>query len=241
MKKAFTLAEVLITLGIIGVIASMTLPALIQKNNEKQIVVKLKKVYSMLQQAQLNITNEYGPLDSLITSNTSTGEVDENGDTILDYTNTEYLKSLFAKQLKVVKSCEAGVNCLGKLVYKLNGVKHGTGVYKDPTLILADGTRLFFGWTYSSCSNTQECLEVGIALPNSTKDRYVLGKDIFYFDVYKDKIVPEGNTKGKLSDSNCKTSSGGTGRSCTAWVIINENMDYLHCDDLEWDKKTKCK
>lgn len=63
MKKAFTLAEVLITLGIIGVVASMTLPALIQKNNEKQIVVRLKKLYSMLQQAHLNIINEYGPLD----------------------------------------------------------------------------------------------------------------------------------------------------------------------------------
>ncbi len=63
MKKAFTLAEVLITLGIIGVVASMTLPALIQKNNEKQIVVRLKKLYSMLQHAHLNIINEYGPLD----------------------------------------------------------------------------------------------------------------------------------------------------------------------------------
>lgn len=240
MKKAFTLAEVLITLGIIGVIASMTLPALIQKNNEKQLVVKLKKVYSMLQQAQLNITNEYGPLDSLITSNTSTGEVDENGDTILDYTNTEYMKSLFAKQLKVVKSCDAGVNCLGKLVYGLNGVKYGTGVFQDPTLILADGTRLFFGWTYSSCSNTQKCLDIGVALPNSSKDRYVLGKDIFYFEIYKDKIVPQGNTKGKLSDTSCSMSSS-SGSSCTVWVIINENMDYLHCDDLEWDKKTKCK
>ena len=48
MKKAFTLAEVLITLGIIGVVASMTLPAIIQKNNEKTTVSKLKKVYSVL-------------------------------------------------------------------------------------------------------------------------------------------------------------------------------------------------
>ena len=34
VKKAFTLAEVLITLGIIGVVAAMTLPALIQKQQE---------------------------------------------------------------------------------------------------------------------------------------------------------------------------------------------------------------
>lgn len=33
--KAFTLAEVLIALGIIGIVASLTLPAIIQKQNEK--------------------------------------------------------------------------------------------------------------------------------------------------------------------------------------------------------------
>ena len=43
-KKAFTLVEVLITLGIIGVVAAMTLPALIQKQHRKETSVKLKKV-----------------------------------------------------------------------------------------------------------------------------------------------------------------------------------------------------
>ncbi len=27
------------------------------------------------------------------------------------------------------------------------------------------------------------------------------------------------------------------GYGCTAWVIYNENMDYLHCNDLNWDGK----
>ena len=31
------------------------------------------------------------------------------------------------------------------------------------------------------------------------------------------------------------------GRACTAWVIYNGNMDYLHCNDLSWHGKTKCK
>lgn len=42
-KKAFTLAEVLITLGVIGIVASMTLPAIIQKNTERATVAKVKK------------------------------------------------------------------------------------------------------------------------------------------------------------------------------------------------------
>ena len=41
-KCAFTLAEVLITLGIIGVVAALTIPTLISKYQEKQTIVKLK-------------------------------------------------------------------------------------------------------------------------------------------------------------------------------------------------------
>lgn len=46
MKKAFTLAEVLITLGIIGVVAAMTLPALVQKQQKKSLEVAFKKSYA---------------------------------------------------------------------------------------------------------------------------------------------------------------------------------------------------
>ena len=48
---AFTLAEVLITLGIIGIVAAMTLPSLVQNYKEKQTVVALKKIYSTMSQA----------------------------------------------------------------------------------------------------------------------------------------------------------------------------------------------
>ncbi len=50
-SAAFTLAEVLITLGIIGVVAAMTLPTLINETQRKQDGVKIKKFYSIMQQA----------------------------------------------------------------------------------------------------------------------------------------------------------------------------------------------
>lgn len=60
MKKAFTLAEVLITLGIIGVVAAMTLPALVASHRKTEVETKLKKFYSVMNQA-INMTNaEYG-------------------------------------------------------------------------------------------------------------------------------------------------------------------------------------
>lgn len=40
--KAFTLSEVLITLGIIGIIAAMTLPSLVGRYQEKVTVTRLK-------------------------------------------------------------------------------------------------------------------------------------------------------------------------------------------------------
>ncbi len=58
--KGFTLSEVLITLGIIGVVASMTLPTLIAKYNKKQTAIAVKAAYSMLSQAILQSVADNG-------------------------------------------------------------------------------------------------------------------------------------------------------------------------------------
>lgn len=50
-KKAFTLSEVLITLGIIGVVAALTMPAVIANYQKQETVSRLQKVYSVLSQA----------------------------------------------------------------------------------------------------------------------------------------------------------------------------------------------
>lgn len=50
-KTAFTLAEVLITLGIIGVVAAMTIPVLIANHKKQEVVTKLEKVYTVMNQA----------------------------------------------------------------------------------------------------------------------------------------------------------------------------------------------
>ncbi len=50
-RAAFTLAEVLITLGIIGVVAAMTIPTLISNHNKRVVETRLKKFYSSMNQA----------------------------------------------------------------------------------------------------------------------------------------------------------------------------------------------
>lgn len=59
-KFGFTLAEVLITLGIIGVIAALTLPSLIQKKQTKELETGLKVAYSLINQAIINANNGAG-------------------------------------------------------------------------------------------------------------------------------------------------------------------------------------
>lgn len=49
--SGFTLAEVLITLGIIGIVAAMTLPSVINNSRNKQLEAGLKKAYSVIGQA----------------------------------------------------------------------------------------------------------------------------------------------------------------------------------------------
>lgn len=65
--KAFTLAEVLITLGIIGVVAALTIPALINRNEERVRETQLKKAYSVLAQVhQMMIVNDIYPYPEFV-------------------------------------------------------------------------------------------------------------------------------------------------------------------------------
>ena len=63
-KLAFTLAEVLITLGIIGVVAALTLPTLIQKYQKQQAVTQLKATYTILAQAFEQAQADYGDVST---------------------------------------------------------------------------------------------------------------------------------------------------------------------------------
>lgn len=61
-KKAFTLAEVLITLGIIGIVAALTIPGLMSRNEERVRATQLKKAYSVLAQThQMMIVQDIYP------------------------------------------------------------------------------------------------------------------------------------------------------------------------------------
>ena len=95
MKKGFTLAEVLITLGIIGVIAAVTMPALIENHQKKATAVKLARFYSIMSQAVLRWQSDDGiiPDDFYFEDTSGTYAEKWYRDTIGKYIQTVSLKS----------------------------------------------------------------------------------------------------------------------------------------------------
>lgn len=63
-KLGFTLAEVLITLGIIGIIAAITLPALVANYRHKEAAARLKKFNTTMRQVLILSENENGAVNS---------------------------------------------------------------------------------------------------------------------------------------------------------------------------------
>jgi prepilin-type N-terminal cleavage/methylation domain-containing protein len=176
-KLAFTLAEVLITLGIIGVVAALTIPTLI-KNYQKTVTVnQLKSVYTKLTQAVKLSEADNGAVSGW----------DK------DMTKLEFFNTYLAPYLKV-----ANYDIFGSRSYKrADGIVEGNFTlfkYSAKTVTLLDGTMLFLGMDNDISSSTS--MTIGVDL-NGIKNPNVIGKDFFVFvipfdnDTYP-KVVPYG-------------------------------------------------
>ena len=58
MKRGFTLSEVLITLGIVGVVAVLTVPSVMKNYRNRLYVSQLQKVYSQISEATVAIMRD---------------------------------------------------------------------------------------------------------------------------------------------------------------------------------------
>lgn len=234
-KSAFTLAEVLITLGIIGVVAALTMPSLIAKNQEKVTVTRLKKEYSTISQAYTMVLMNDGKFSDWFTGTETTAEAGE-----IFY---EKMK----KHLNVAKDCNTGTGCFSEGIIKTldgrdyNNYNNNTN---EPKIILADGSSWMFYVSNINCVDNNYCGNIKVDIDGPKKGSYTFGKDVFLFYITPQRIFPEGDSadpfnKFEINCNKSKTSSA-NGIACTDWVLQNENMNYLACDDLSWGGKTKC-
>lgn len=106
-KAAFTLAEVLITLGIIGVVASLTMPAMMQSYQKRTATVRLQKFYSIMSQAVSKWENDNGYLPEDV--NIGFAELDHNSNKVMQW----WIQNL-GKEVKTVSSYKNGSDvCYG--------------------------------------------------------------------------------------------------------------------------------
>ena len=210
-KAAFTLAEVLITLGIIGVVAAMTLPAITANYRKQAFINGLKKNYSILSQAFKMSELENGEL--------STWNFDQNGTQIFNKYWRKYLKGVTDCTTLGCGYAQTGIS--GEYVYSnLKGESVMIGIYLSSSrhgVFLADGTFLFFVFrTETSSPESVRYIFIdvnGIKLPNT------FGKDVFIFSQTEKGLLPYGMemTDSKLK-KNCYTEDG---KGCTALIYKN--------------------
>lgn len=247
MQKSFTLAEVLITLGIIGIVAAMTLPPLIQRQQEKVAVAELKKAYSTISQAYLMAVNEHGSPENWDLKGYATRD------------GALQLLKILTPYMKITKICDVKRDCFPNVQYKTLNPKILTWNHNDTASAdakLNDGSLIAaFIWT-EKCNTVfgtskplqHVCAEIQIDI-NGFKKPNQVGIDYFSFMITPYGVIPNGvqeQTSPNNFANSCRDKDRGAngwsanGDGCAAWVIYNENMDYLRCKDLSWTGKRKC-
>ena len=182
--NGFTLSEVLITLGIIGVVAAITIPALMNNAQKKDDFAKLQKAYSTITGISSTIRNNNG------------GEF-----TGLAASHPELL-NLFKPYMNVIKICQnlaESPNCyLGNTddVYNLQGgIMGDISPYYfrgEAKLVTADGMMYNFEFLNSNCAGSnysrngtpENCGGVMVDI-NGAKPPNTVGKDIFFIQINK--------------------------------------------------------
>ena len=229
-KLAFTLAEVLITLGVIGIVAALTLPSVIQKFREKQLVTAYLRVYSILNQAYNRAIPEYGTFDMW--------EQNDN-----DTYNKLKPYLVLSADCPPGKSNEKCIYTDSDYVF-LNNEKDGNFNFaqsaardKQPAVRLISGETILF---YRDGHVVDFMVDL-----NGNKGPNKIGEDFQFLSFnsgQNNKILPGPSWSSNSGDGNnakqlCQTSAFWIpGSTCGYWILKHHNMDYLHMTDEEIQK-----
>lgn len=227
MKRAFTLAEVIITLGIVGIVAAMTVPALFSRIRVRQTVAKLQATQAVFNQAIKLAESEHGgdiTMWDIGSENTKEGSLK--------------LYNILKPNLKLLEDCGSSRGCFADNYKALNGTTMWAWQLKTHDKyargILLNGTSFAIWSAGTGCeslsSDTFICGSIYVDV-NGRKGPNRAGVDYFAFNITNNGIVPSDaigktNKYGHLCQYN--NSSNVNGDYCTKWVMINKNMDYLH-------------
>ncbi len=181
-EKGFTLAEVLITLAIIGVVAALTVPSAVKNYQKTRTVTKLKKAYSVMNQAHRLAEVDNGPYE--------TWDIEMSESSYYQKYINPYFKA------KSLRSCGGGNN--NYCSYKesgwkmLDGTATQTGICAGATFITTDNiVYAYRAATTDGEGNPVVYTNVFVDI-NGPKGPNYIGKDVFIFNRNKKGITPLG-------------------------------------------------
>lgn len=222
---SFTLAEILVTLTVIGIVASMTIPGLVNKINDAEYKSAWKNTYAVLAQAAKNATqDEGGNLSGTFYEGLGHG--------------ADQLRDKFKPHLKYTKLCSVTVGtgtegCWHNSTsfFKLSGESFGENWSNYSRLILTNGALVVFKLTDKNCdyvfssTGEKDCGWI-YADVNGFKKPNTIGKDIFALHVKKDgSVIPFGSQNdwfsGWMPGNGCDLTKY---PDSTGWVC---STDYL--------------
>lgn len=195
--NGFTLAEVLITLGIIGIVAALTLPTLITNYQKKRAVTQLKATYSILSQAFEMAKSDYGDMTYWDTGSYY-GQTSDSATLF-----TSFAEKYFVPYIKPIKNygLTSFKNIGYDALYNLNKTKDNNTLKANKYIVsLANGSIIAIsldghcdnpstdsngkwscdGWYYTNVYMVADIN--GLQRPNT------YGKDLFVMKVTSDKF-----------------------------------------------------
>ena len=217
-NNGFTLAEVLVTLGIIGVVSAMTVPTLMQNYQRQSYVTQLHKVYNEVSQAMVQYQNDRNALNL--------NEAGLNSQAAFDAMVPQYFKT--------VQKCDNSLTpCFPATTSykKMSGVALSETVYDVRTsYVLASGASVRFNYVVSG--NRICHIQVDV---NGRKGPNILGRDLFTLSIYNDGTIDENGTSAPVSETDRNTAftagcNGATGDNVYGCFgkILNDNWQMTY-------------
>lgn len=207
-RIGFTLAEVLITVGVIGVVAALTIPTLMNNAQNKANNEKFKKSYSELANVVSQIANENG------------------GSMANAFSSYTDLQNAFGRYYKTSRFCHGGdeTACLATTFNYLNGSSnwpYNTGCSADYAMFVT-----ITGETINLCNFDYTCPDnictTGTIIDvNGPKEPNTMGKDVFYVEVQANRIKPRGyECTPEAISRNCSTEA-------TNWISCDGSSNTM--------------
>jgi len=204
----------------IGVIAALTLPTLMNSTNDKEIVARVKKAHAILNEALSRAVAKYGPVDTWILSTDTTDELKSQrfGKRLTEFMQVEKICGLESG-----KGCFANSNSQNFINVKGSNYDSLTNEYK---VILSDGMSL----SIDGYESNPFVAYITVDIDGPQKGKNFDGIDLFGFDILKNNRVSAASDFPKDRDLGRDGCLDGAVATCTAWILKYDNADYIHCE-----------